>query len=85
LLKAQRSARASGGKGKTPIPFISTLVFLSAEQVVNKLQGPARLNVCTRKQVLAELTQIDQYWTHKKLDRPTSKAVARALEEAGIK
>ncbi len=85
LLKAQRSARASGGKGKTPLPFINTLVFLSAEQVVNKLQGPARLNVCTRKQVRAELTHIDQHWTHKKLDRPTSKAVARALEEAGIK
>ena len=87
LLKVQRSARGSGASGnaRTPIPFIDTLVFLSAKQVVNKLQGPARLNVCTRKQLLAELTHTDQTWTHRRLDRPTSKAVARALEEAGIK
>ena len=81
LLKSQRAAL----KAKERIPFISTLVFLSAENVVNKLQGPARQQVCTRKNVLDELLQVDEYWTHKKLDRPTSKAVSRALEEAGIK
>ncbi|MBN2887241.1 MAG: BREX system serine/threonine kinase PglW [Chromatiaceae bacterium] len=79
LLKNQRSARNAS------IPFINTLVFLSAENVVNKLQGPARQQVCTRKTVLDELRRIDEYWTHKRLDRPTSKAVSRALEEAGIK
>ena len=81
LLKCQRSAL----KAKERIPFINTLVFLSAENVVNKLQGPARLQVCTRKNVMDELSLIDAYWTHKKLNRPTSKAVSRALEEAGIK
>ncbi|RLJ22030.1 BREX system serine/threonine kinase PglW [bacterium endosymbiont of Escarpia laminata] len=81
LLKSQRSAL----KAKERVPFISTLVFLSAENVINKLQGPARQQVCTRKNVLDELRTIDEYWHHKKLDRPTSKAVSRALEEAGIK
>ena len=81
LLKGQRSAL----KAKQIIPFITTLVFLSAENVVNKLLGPAGLHVCTRTKVMDELSQIDAYWTHKKLDRPTSKVVARALEEAGIK
>ncbi|NEX20430.1 BREX system serine/threonine kinase PglW [Thiorhodococcus mannitoliphagus] len=81
LLESQRSAL----KGKERIPFIDTLVLLSAENVVNKLQGPARLNVCTRKNILDALCRIDHDWKHRKLDRPTSKAVARALEEAGIK
>ncbi|MEW8051271.1 MAG: BREX system serine/threonine kinase PglW, partial [Candidatus Thiodiazotropha sp.] len=81
LLKSQRSAL----KAKERIPFINTLVFLSAENVVNKLQGPARQQVCTRNNVRDELCQVDEYWTHKKLDRPTSKAVSRTLEEAGIK
>lgn len=79
LLRSQRSAR-----NKT-IPFISTLVFLSAENVINKLQGPARQQVCTRKNVLDELIKTDQYWRHKRLDRPASKLVSRAIEEAGIK
>jgi len=81
LLESQRSAL----KGKERIPFIDTLVFLSAENVVNKLQGPARLQVCTRKNVIDALCQIDNDWKHRKLDRPASKAVARALEEAGTK
>lgn len=79
LLRSQRAAR------NTMIPFINTLVFLSAENVINKLQGPARQNVCTRKNVLDELSKIDEFWTYKKLDRPTSKMVSRAMEEAGIK
>ncbi len=81
LLKSQRSAL----KTIERIPFINTLVFLSAENIINKLQGPARQQVCTRKTVLDELCQTNEYWTHKKLDRPASKAVSRALEEAGIK
>lgn len=79
LLRSQRSARNSS------IPFIATLVFLSAENVINKLQGPARQQVCSRKNVLDELTKVDEFWKHKKLDRPISKTVSRALEEAGIK
>ncbi|MCP5414109.1 MAG: BREX system serine/threonine kinase PglW [Chromatiaceae bacterium] len=79
LLRSQRAAR-----NKT-IPFISALVFLSAENVVNKLMGPARQQVCTRKNVLDELQRIDEHWTHRKIDRPVSTAIARALEEAGIK
>jgi hypothetical protein len=43
------------------------------------------MQVCTRKNVLDELLRVDAHWTHKKLDRPTSKAVSRTLEEAGIK
>ncbi len=81
LLKAQRSIQRS----KHSLPFIGTLVFLSADNVINKLQGPARLQVCTRRNVLAELTHADADWTRRALDRPTSKSVARALEEAGIK
>ena len=79
LLRSQRSGRNGA------IPFISTLVFLSAENVTNKLQGPARQNVCTRKNVLDELIKFDEFWKHKKLDRPTSKSVSRSLEEAGVK
>ncbi|MTW22214.1 BREX system serine/threonine kinase PglW [Allochromatium palmeri] len=81
LLESQRSAL----KAKERLPFIQTLVFLSAENVVNRLQGPARLQVCTRKNVMEALCHIDSGWTHRPLDRPISKAVARALEEAGIK
>ena len=43
LLKNQRSAK----KAKERIPFINTLVFLSAENVINKLQGPARIQGTT--------------------------------------
>lgn len=79
LLRKQRSGSTSS------IPFINALVFLSAENVVNRLQGPARQQVCTRKTVLDELLQIGEYWPRNRLDRPTSKAVSRALEEAGVK
>jgi serine/threonine protein kinase len=83
LLKAQRAALS--GSGKARIPFITALVFLSAEEVVNRLQGPARLHVCTRKNLLEALTQLDGNGRDKHVDRPTSKLVARALEEAGVK
>ena len=83
LLKAQRAALA--GSAKARIPFITALVFLSAADVVNRLQGPSRLQVFTRKNLLEALTHFDADWGHKKLDRPTSKLIARALEEAGIK
>ncbi|KAA6183780.1 BREX system serine/threonine kinase PglW [Thiohalocapsa marina] len=81
LLKAQRSVK----KSKETIPFINSLVFLSAENVLNRLQGPARAQVCTRKNVLDALVQMDALWSHKPLNRPVSKLVSRAIEEAGIK
>ena len=83
LLKTQRAALA--GSGRARIPFITSLVFLSAHDVVNRLQGPARLQVCTRKNLLNTLTHLDGNGRDKNIDRPTSKLVARALEEAGIK
>ncbi len=82
LLKSQRSAIKSKDRR---IPFINTLVFLSAENLVNKLQGPARQQVCTRTNVRDELVQMDEFWKHKRLDKRDSKLVARCLEEAGIK
>ncbi|RKT46664.1 BREX system serine/threonine kinase PglW [Thiocapsa rosea] len=85
LLESQRSAHVGAGQSKERMPFIETLVFLSAENVINTLQGPARLQVCTRKTVMDALRRIDSTRTHRQLDRPLSKAVARALEEAGIK
>jgi serine/threonine protein kinase len=79
LLRCQRAAKSKN------IPFINTLVFLSAENVVNKLMGPARQQVCTRKNVFDELQRTGEYWNHRKIDRPVSSMVSRALEEAGIK
>uniref|UniRef100_UPI0025EDD0CB NERD domain-containing protein n=1 Tax=Thiocapsa sp. TaxID=2024551 RepID=UPI0025EDD0CB len=70
LLESQRSAHVGGGQSKERLPFIETLVFLSAENVVNKLQGPARLQVCTRKTVMDALCRIDSTRTHRRLDRP---------------
>ena len=81
LLKIQQSAI----KSKEKIPFINTLVFLSAENIINKLQGPARLSVCTRKNIINEVMRVDKNWRHPKLNRPTAKMVSRAIEEAGIK
>ncbi len=81
LLKSQRAAL----KGKGAIPFINTVVFLSAKDVRNRLQGPARQQVYTRDNLLAGLKTVDADWHHAKLDKPTSKAVSRAMEEAGIK
>lgn len=81
LLQAQSSCKRS----KERIPFISALVFLSAENLVNKLEGPARVNVCTRKNFLSELTHMDENWRHSKLNKPIATMVSRCMEEAGIK
>ena len=85
LLESQRSAHVGGRQGTEPIPFIATRVFRSAENVVNRLQGPARLQVFTRKNLIEALCRIDSDWTRRTLDSRTAKAVAHALEEAGIK
>ena len=81
LLKNQPSCKRS----KESIPFINALVFLSAEILVNKLQGPAREHVCTRNNFFNELTYIDENWRHSKLNKPIASMVTRSMEEAGIK
>lgn len=81
LLRAQPSSRRS----KEGIPFISAVVLLSAAGVVNKLEGPARMAVYTRKNVMRQLTEIDAEWSHKTINKPTSKVIARAMQEAGVK
>lgn len=80
LLKAQASARRS----KENVPFINSYVFLSAENLINKLEGPARINVVTRKNLLHEITHIDENWRHRKINTPIAKMLSRAIEEAGI-
>ena len=81
LLQAQPSSK----KGPERVPFISTMVFLSSENLVNKLEGPAALNVCTRDDVIRELTEMTVDWRHRPMSRPVAKLLARAVEEAGIK
>ncbi len=81
LLQVQPSSK----KGSERIPFISTLVFLSAENLNCKLEGPAALNVCTRDNVLQELTEMSADWRHRPMSRPVAKLLSRAMEEAGIK
>nr|MDT0253353.1 protein kinase [Endozoicomonas sp.] len=79
LLKVQPSCRKEG------VPFLNSLVFLSAENVVNSLQGTARIKVHTRKDFIEEITLVDADWRWPRLDKPVAKAIARAMEEAGIK
>jgi len=84
-LKSLLDRQRATAKSDRRIPYIGTLVFLSAEQVVNRLDGPARMHVCTRRTIRDELIKTDENWSHRRLDRPTGKLVARALEEAGIR
>jgi len=79
LLRSQLSGRKDG------IPYLNSVVFLSAENVVNRLEGPARLRVYTRNDFIEEITRVGPDWRWPRLDKPVAKAVARALEEAGIK
>ena len=81
LLQVQASAKRS----KERIPFINALVFLSAENLVNKLEGPARINVSTRDNFYHDITHMDENWHHRRLNTPVAKMLSRAVEEAGIK
>jgi serine/threonine protein kinase len=81
LLRVQASVKQS----KSKIPFINAHVFLSAENLVNKLDGPARMNVSTRKTFINELTHMDADWHHPRQDSPVARMLTRAVEEAGIK
>ncbi len=80
LLKAQRAAK----RGKERVPYIDTLVFLSAENIKNKLIGPARLNVCTRENVISALMHLGEA-DRRCINKPIAKLVSHAMEEAGIK
>ncbi|WP_444941915.1 BREX system serine/threonine kinase PglW [Microbulbifer sp. ZKSA004] len=81
LLQVQPSAKRS----KERIPFINALVFLSAENLINKLEGPARINVCTRDNFYNDITYMDESWRHRRLNTPVAKMLSRAVEDAGIK
>ncbi|WP_412851560.1 BREX system serine/threonine kinase PglW [Ectothiorhodospira shaposhnikovii] len=81
LLQVQPSSK----KSKERVPFITALVFLSAENLVSKLEGPAGMGVCTRRDLLPEITDIPEHWPHRPVNRPAARSLARALDEAGIK
>lgn len=81
LLKLQPSFHRS----KEAVPFIDALVFLSAENLVIKLEGNARQGVVNREELLREITLIDENWKHRQITAYAAKVVSRALEEAGIK
>ncbi|WP_299314376.1 BREX system serine/threonine kinase PglW, partial [uncultured Halomonas sp.] len=82
LLQAQPSSRKTN---KERIPFISSMVFLSSENLTTRLEGPARINVCTRTDVLSTLTDMHEGWPHRVMTRPAATLLSRAMEEAGVK
>lgn len=81
LLKLQPSFHRS----KETVPFIDALVFLSAEDLVIKLEGNARQGVANRQELLREITLIDENWRHRQITAYAAKVISRAVEEAGIK
>jgi len=79
---------------KLPFPFIEPLVFCSAENLQCRLQGNSRFHVCLRDQggrpgIMAAIMRRQCPGLAEKprgtFNRPTGKAVARALEQVGIK
>ncbi|UTW11960.1 protein kinase domain-containing protein [Marinobacterium rhizophilum] len=81
LLKAQPSFLRS----KERVPFIDAIVFLSAENLMIRLDDNARLGVFDRGEFLQAITNIDENWSHKQISAYAAKVVTRAVEEAGIK
>ncbi|MBN8431453.1 BREX system serine/threonine kinase PglW [Microbulbifer salipaludis] len=81
LLKTQPSFRRS----KESVPFIEALVFLSAENLIIRLEGNARQGVVNREELIPAITEIDENWNHKQISAYAAKTVSRAVEEAGIK
>lgn len=94
LLRRQPAGR------KADIPFLEPLVFLSHPNVVLKLPAPVRQGVVLRDRpataseaarpgIVALLTGTGpddpRRGGRPRLDRPAAKAIARALEEAGIR
>lgn len=72
-------------RSKESVPFIDALVFLSAENLVIRLEGNARQGVHGRGEVLDAITATDEHWTHRPITAYAAKVVSRAIEEAGIK
>ncbi|EAZ99557.1 BREX system serine/threonine kinase PglW [Marinobacter sp. ELB17] len=81
LLKVQASVIRS----KERVPFIEALVFLSAENLTIKLDDNARQGVVNRTELLPELTQVNESWSHKQIPVSSARVITRAVEEAGIK
>ena len=81
LLKAQPSFRRS----KESLPFIETLIFLSAENLVIDLDGNARQGVVDRKEIFSEVAETDKQWHRRPITTSAAKVISRAIEEAGIK
>ncbi len=83
LLKRQKALQ------KVRMPYLEPLVFLSNPALQCRLSGTARQGVHQRAGILDALKTFDPselFRTGKtRLDRPIAKAVARALEEAGIR
>ena len=79
---------------KLRVPFIEPLIFCSAENLRCELEGNARFHVCLRDKsgsvgIMAALKSRECPGLAKvprgDFDRPTVKAVSRALEQIGIK
>lgn len=88
LLQRQRAF------GRARVPFIEALIFCSAENLQCHLQGNAGFHVCLRDEVerpgimaAIEARECPGLAEHPKgtFDRPTAKAVARGLEQIGIR
>lgn len=88
LLQRQRAC------GKIHVPYIEPLIFCSAENLQSQLQGNARFHVCLRDQanrpgIMAALNRRECPGLSEQprgiFDRPTAKAVSRALKEIGIR
>jgi serine/threonine protein kinase len=93
-------SRQRAGRSNTQVPFIEPLVFCSAPNQISELQGEASYGVCLRDQAAIDQTPerpgimaallsrqcpgLRKYPTGD-FDRLTSKMVAQALEQAGIR
>src|SRR5690242_7877154 len=79
---------------RTRAPFLEAAVFCSAPGIRIKLAGPAALNVYERDRgtedtkahgIIARLTAPDPTRSGGRVDGSTAKAIARAMEQAGIR
>lgn len=95
MLQRQKAAKTKG-----QVPFIEALVFCSAENLQCDLQGNAKFHVCLRDRpaegakparagIMAAIKRRECTGMDPKAkgvyDRPTAKAVAQAIEQAGIR
>ncbi len=93
-------SRQKAAKGKGQIPFVEALVFCSAENLQCDLHGNAKFHVCLRDKaaegnksarngIMAAIKRREcdglDLFARGTYDRPTSKIVAQAIEQAGIR